>query len=138
MNPTFTIVDVFAEEKYAGNQLAVVRGAAGLPDETLKKITREMNYSETTFILSEGERDGAYDVRVFTPGMEIPFAGHPTLGHSGRFLGARGAIRWLTDEHMAIAVLTNQSRTDTNGILSDLLKFALKPQPDCITCRAIP
>ncbi len=80
MNPTFTIVDVFAEEKYAGNQLAVVRGAAGLPDETLKKITREMNYSETTFILSEEERDGAYDVRIFTPGMEIPFAGHPTLG----------------------------------------------------------
>lgn len=80
MNPTFTIVDVFAEEKYAGNQLAVVRGAAGLPDETLQKITREMNYSETTFILSEEERDGAYDVRIFTPGMEIPFAGHPTLG----------------------------------------------------------
>ena len=80
MNPTFTIVDVFAEEKYAGNQLAVVRGAADLPDETLQKITREMNYSETTFILSEEERDGGYDVRIFTPGGEIPFAGHPTLG----------------------------------------------------------
>lgn len=80
MNLPFTIVDVFAEEKYAGNQLAVVRGAAGLPDETLQKITREMNYSETSFILSEGERYGGYDVRIFTPGREIPFAGHPTLG----------------------------------------------------------
>ena len=80
MNPTFTIVDVFAEEKYAGNQLAVIRGAAGLSDEVLQKITREMNYSETTFILSEEERDGGYDVRIFTPGGEIPFAGHPTLG----------------------------------------------------------
>ncbi len=80
MGPTFTIVDVFAEEKYAGNQLAVVRGAAGLPDDMLQKITREMNYSETTFILSEEERDGGYDVRIFTPGGEIPFAGHPTLG----------------------------------------------------------
>jgi trans-2,3-dihydro-3-hydroxyanthranilate isomerase len=80
MNPTFTIVDVFAEEKYAGNQLAVVRGAASLSDETLQKITREMNYSETTFILSEEERDGGYDVRIFTPGGEVPFAGHPTLG----------------------------------------------------------
>ena len=80
MSLTFTIVDVFAEEKYAGNQLAVVRGAAGLPDETLQKITREMNYSETTFILSEKERDGGYDVRIFTPGGEVPFAGHPTLG----------------------------------------------------------
>ncbi|CAA9473902.1 MAG: Phenazine biosynthesis protein PhzF like [uncultured Rubrobacteraceae bacterium] len=80
MNPTFTIVDVFAEEKYAGNPLAVVRGAAGLPDETLQKITREMNYSETSFILSDEERDGGYDVRIFTPGGEVPFAGHPTLG----------------------------------------------------------
>src|SRR5215210_1728790 len=80
MRLPFTIVDVFAEEKYAGNQLAVVRGAAGLPDETLQKITREMNYSETTFILSEEERDGGYDARIFTPGGEIPFAGHPTLG----------------------------------------------------------
>ena len=80
MSPNFTIVDVFAEEKYAGNQLAVVRGAAGLSDEILQKITREMNYSETTFILSEEERDGGYDVRIFTPGGEVPFAGHPTLG----------------------------------------------------------
>lgn len=80
MSPAFTIVDVFAEEKYAGNQLAVVRGAAGLSDGDLLKITREMNYSETTFVLSEEERDGGYDVRIFTPGGEVPFAGHPTLG----------------------------------------------------------
>ncbi len=80
MNPTFSIVDVFAEEKYAGNQLAVVRGAAGLSDEVLQKIALEMNYSETTFILSEEERDGGYDVRIFTPDGEVPFAGHPTLG----------------------------------------------------------
>jgi len=80
VNLTFYIVDVFAEEKYAGNQLAVVRGGAGLPDETLQKIALEMNYSETTFVLSEEETGGGYDVRIFTPGDEIPFAGHPTLG----------------------------------------------------------
>ena len=80
MNLTFCIVDVFAEEKYAGNQLAVVRGGAGLPDETLQKLALEMNYSETTFVLSEEETGGGYDVRIFTPGDEIPFAGHPTLG----------------------------------------------------------
>jgi trans-2,3-dihydro-3-hydroxyanthranilate isomerase len=80
VNLTFYIVDVFAEEKYAGNQLAVVRGGAGLPDETLQKIALEMNYSETTFVLSEEETGGSYDVRIFTPGDEIPFAGHPTLG----------------------------------------------------------
>jgi len=76
----FYIVDVFAEEKYAGNQLAVVRGGALLPDETLQKIALEMNYSETTFVLSEEGAEGGYDVRIFTPGDEVPFAGHPTLG----------------------------------------------------------
>lgn len=80
MSRTFYIVDVFAEEKYAGNQLAVVRGGADLPDEVLLKIAMEMNYSETTFLLTEKERDGGYDVRIFTPGGEVPFAGHPTLG----------------------------------------------------------
>jgi trans-2,3-dihydro-3-hydroxyanthranilate isomerase len=80
VNLTFYIVDVFAEEKYAGNQLAVIRGGAGLPDETLQKITLEMNYSETAFVLADEENDGGYDVRIFTPGGEVPFAGHPTLG----------------------------------------------------------
>lgn len=80
MAPTFYILDVFAEERYAGNQLAVVRGGGSLPEDTLQKIASEMNYSETTFILSDEERDGGYDVRIFTPEEEIPFAGHPTLG----------------------------------------------------------
>jgi len=77
---TFYIVDVFAEEKYAGNQLAVVRDAAGLSDGDMQNITKEMNYSETTFILSDGQSNGGYDVRIFTPAEEVPFAGHPTLG----------------------------------------------------------
>jgi trans-2,3-dihydro-3-hydroxyanthranilate isomerase len=77
---TFYILDVFAEEKYAGNQLAVVADAGGLSDEQMQKIAKEMNYSETTFILSEEAQDGGYDVRIFTPEIEVPFAGHPTLG----------------------------------------------------------
>ena len=77
---TFYILDVFAEMKYAGNQLAVVRDAASLSDEQMRQITKEMNYSETTFILSDTPREGGYDVRIFTPAAEVPFAGHPTLG----------------------------------------------------------
>jgi len=77
---TFHIVDVFAEEKYAGNQLAVFRNAQGLSGEEMQKLARETNFSETTFILSETPRDGGYDVRIFTPAAEVPFAGHPTLG----------------------------------------------------------
>jgi trans-2,3-dihydro-3-hydroxyanthranilate isomerase len=76
----FHIVDVFAEEKYAGNQLAVVRAAPGLSGDTMQKIAQEMHYSETTFILSETEHAGGYNVRIFTPAAEVPFAGHPTLG----------------------------------------------------------
>jgi trans-2,3-dihydro-3-hydroxyanthranilate isomerase len=76
----FYIVDVFAEEKFAGNQLAVFRGGAKLSAETMQKIAREMHFSETTFIISEEKHEGGYDVRIFTPEAEIPFAGHPTLG----------------------------------------------------------
>lgn len=79
-NHPFSIVDVFAEDKYAGNQLAVVRDAQDIPDELMQNIAREMHFSETTFILSDEKRDGGYDVRIFTPEAELPFAGHPTLG----------------------------------------------------------
>lgn len=79
MDPiTFYIVDVFAEAKYAGNQLAVFRGP--VPEALMQPLAQEMHFSETTFITSETPRDGGYDVRIFTPGEELPFAGHPTLG----------------------------------------------------------
>ncbi|MCY7273366.1 MAG: PhzF family phenazine biosynthesis isomerase, partial [Phormidesmis sp. CAN_BIN44] len=76
----FYIVDVFAEEKYAGNQLAVFRGVENLSTEKMQRIAKEMNYSETTFIVSETIQNGGYFVRIFTPQQELPFAGHPTLG----------------------------------------------------------
>ncbi|KAF0198109.1 MAG: phenazine biosynthesis protein PhzF family protein [Bacillota bacterium] len=76
----FYILDVFAEQKYAGNQLAVIRDATELTSDEMQLLTREMNYSESTFVLSDREREGGYDVRIFTPGEEVPFAGHPTLG----------------------------------------------------------
>ena len=76
----FYIVDVFAEEKYAGNQLAVFRGGENLSTEQMQRIAKEINYSETTFIGSEIVENGGYSVRIFTPQQELPFAGHPTLG----------------------------------------------------------
>ena len=75
----FYIVDVFAEAKYAGNQLAVIADASGLSGGQMQEIAKEMNYSETTFILSDKPRDGGYDVRIFTPDVEVPFAGHPCI-----------------------------------------------------------
>ncbi|WP_266078095.1 PhzF family phenazine biosynthesis protein [Haladaptatus caseinilyticus] len=78
-NP-FHVVDVFAQKKYAGNQLAVVHDADSLTDEEMLAITRETNFSEATFIESSTPRNGGYDVRIFDPAEELPFAGHPTLG----------------------------------------------------------
>lgn len=76
----FYIVDVFAEEKYTGNQLAVFRHWGNLTSSQMQAIANETHFSETTFIISEEEKDGGYDVRIFTPVEELPFAGHPTLG----------------------------------------------------------
>lgn len=77
MSLIFYIVDVFAEQKYAGNQLAVIKNAESLSDTEMQQIAKEMNYSETTFIL---KRTTGYSVRIFTPEKEVPFAGHPVLG----------------------------------------------------------
>jgi len=72
----FYIVDVFAEYKYSGNQLAVVVSGEKLTDSEMQRIAKEMNYSETTFITSiENSK-----IRIFTPKVELPFAGHPTIG----------------------------------------------------------
>jgi trans-2,3-dihydro-3-hydroxyanthranilate isomerase len=79
MSIPYYMVDVFAERKYAGNQLAVLR-TGSLSDDEMQQIARETKFSETTFILRDEPRDGGYDVRIFTPVYEMPFAGHPTLG----------------------------------------------------------
>ncbi len=78
--PIFYIVDVFAEKKYSGNQLAVFRFTQNLSEKKMQQIAKEMNFSETAFNLSDKKRDGGYDVKIFTPKTEVPFAGHPTLG----------------------------------------------------------
>lgn len=77
----FYIVDCFAEEKYQGNELLVVIPDRPVDDDEQQKIAREINFSETAFILSGKQEDGGYDVRIWTPnGGEVPFAGHPVLG----------------------------------------------------------
>lgn len=77
-NHTFYVVDVFAQSKYSGNQLAVITDAEDLSDLEMQKIANEMHFSETTFILRKA--NSGYVVRIFTPSTEVPFAGHPTLG----------------------------------------------------------
>jgi trans-2,3-dihydro-3-hydroxyanthranilate isomerase len=79
-NIQFLILDVFATEKYTGNQLAVCLNAGSLTDLQMQQIAREINFSETTFITNPELVNGGYNTRIFTPTTELPFAGHPTLG----------------------------------------------------------
>jgi trans-2,3-dihydro-3-hydroxyanthranilate isomerase len=90
MRLAFDIVDVFTDRPFAGNQLAVVHGAGELSTEQCQAVAQEFNYSETTFPVPGGDHD--YAVRIFTPGSEIPFAGHPTLG-TAWVLRDRGELR---------------------------------------------
>src|SRR5258708_35346772 len=86
----FRQVDVFAEEPFVGNPVAVVHGAAGLADDEMRLFARWTNLSETTFLLPPADERADYRVRIFTPERELPFAGHPTLGSAHAWLEAGG------------------------------------------------
>jgi trans-2,3-dihydro-3-hydroxyanthranilate isomerase len=80
MEYPFEQVDVFTNTRFAGNPLAVFIDGSNLAPETMQLIAREMNLSETTFVLPSTREDCVAQYRIFTPGQELPFAGHPTLG----------------------------------------------------------
>ena len=76
----FVTLDVFTSVPFGGNQLAVFPDASGIPEQSLLAITREFNFSETTFCYPPDDPKHTRRVRIFTPTAEIPFAGHPTVG----------------------------------------------------------
>ena len=76
----FYQVDVFTGTPLGGNPLAVFVGAEGLDEGYMQKIAREMNLSETTFVVPSSDREADFEVRIFTPSKELPFAGHPVIG----------------------------------------------------------
>jgi len=78
----YRVVDVFTDQPLEGNSLAVFPDASGLDDDTMQKIARELNLSETTFVFPATRADCVADVRIFTPTKEMVFAGHPTIGTS--------------------------------------------------------
>ena len=79
MSLRYVVVDVFTDRPLAGNQLAVFTDARDIPEELLQPLAREMGFSETVFVFPK-EGDGHVRLRIFTPAMEVPFAGHPMLG----------------------------------------------------------
>jgi len=90
MNRQFQLVDVFGDESFTGNALAVIADGSDLDTETMQAITRWFNLSETTFLLPPTETAADYRVRIFTLERELPFAGHPTLGTCHAWLKAGG------------------------------------------------
>ncbi|SFB64305.1 trans-2,3-dihydro-3-hydroxyanthranilate isomerase [Rhizobium sp. NFR07] len=76
----FVTVDVFTAERFTGNPLAVVPDARGLNTEQMQQIAKEFGYSESTFVLPPENAENSAEVRIFTPTMEVPFAGHPNVG----------------------------------------------------------
>lgn len=89
----FHQIDVFSGEHFLGNPLAVVHGADGLTAEQMAAFARWTNLSETTFLMTPTGPTADYRVRIFTPGGELPFAGHPTLGSACAWLAAGGRAR---------------------------------------------
>lgn len=87
----FAQVDVFSPTPYLGNPVAVVLDGEGLDDDAMQRVARWTNLSETTFLLPPTDPGADYRVRIFTPGGELPFAGHPTLGSAHAWLEAGGA-----------------------------------------------
>src|SRR5712691_7348181 len=75
----YVVADVFTETPLAGNQLAVFTDARDIPEEQLQRLARELNFSETVFVYPPAA-GGHARIRIFTPTIEVPFAGHPTLG----------------------------------------------------------
>src|SRR5215469_2652226 len=76
----FTLVDVFSSRPFRGNQLAVFHDAGRLKAARMQSLAREMNFSESTFVIPAPRRPDPIPVRIFTPRREIPMAGHPTVG----------------------------------------------------------
>lgn len=89
----FAQVDVFSSTPYLGNPVAVVLDAIEWDDDAMQRLARWTNLSETTFVLPPTDDDADYRLRIFTPGRELPFAGHPTLGSAHAWLEGGGTPR---------------------------------------------
>ncbi len=88
----YVLADVFTDRRFGGNQLAVFPQVGDLPTELMQVIARELNLSETVFVFPPRSADLSFSIRIFTPGAELPFAGHPTIG-TALVLEAVGALK---------------------------------------------
>ena len=100
MRYRFFTADVFTDQIFGGNQLAVFPNAEGLETAQMQQVAKEFNLSETVFVFPPQKPEHTRRLRIFTPGAEVPFAGHPTVG-TAHVLAAIGEIQ-LTDQQTDI------------------------------------
>ena len=126
MKLNYLLLDVFTQERFAGNPLAVVCKADGLLDDEMQAIAREFNLSETVFLLKpQAERNSAA-VRIFTPMTELPFAGHPTVG-AAVVLGLNNKVSAVRLEEKIGLITALFEKTDKS---SGEARFALPQLPE--------
>src|ERR1700728_2294222 len=116
----FLVADVFTDTPLEGNQLGIFPDGRGLSAELMLKATREMNFAETVFFQPPDEQDADARVRIFTPGAELPFAGHPTLGSAwvlGEILG-QDTVTIETGAGLVPVELDRDGETITFGWMS--------------------
>ncbi|MEX2178881.1 MAG: PhzF family phenazine biosynthesis protein [Gemmatimonadaceae bacterium] len=144
----FYTADVFTRERFGGNPLAVFPDATGLPNELLPRIAREFNLSETVFVLPPADPRHTRRMRIFTPGAELPFAGHPTVG-TAFVLATIGAIpltgretRVIFEQGVGPVAVTIRSSDDgTPGFaqlsVAQLPEFGPPPPPTAELARVL-
>ena len=101
MEAEFSLIDVFSDRPFGGNQLAVFPRTEGLSDEVMQQLAREFNFAESTFVLPSSDPACTHRVRIFTPRTELPFAGHSTVG-TAAVLASRnpGSSQFLFEERI--------------------------------------
>ena len=138
MRLDYVTLDVFTDRRFGGNPLAVVLDADGLDTDAMQTIAREFNYSETTFVCRPSDPAHDFKVRIFTPTMEMPFAGHPNVG-TGYLLAERGHGDALAFEEVAGTVRVEALR-GPNGVTGARIRAPRRleegPEIDAATVAA--
>jgi trans-2,3-dihydro-3-hydroxyanthranilate isomerase len=138
----FTIVDVFSDRPFGGNQLAVFPSAEGISDATMQQLAREFNFAETTFVLPPLDPAHTCRVRIFTPRAELPFAGHPTVGTAAVLAsldgGRAGAERrFVLEEGIGPVTVVTDGRTARFHLWSPDRESAAESPPAAAVPRAL-
>jgi trans-2,3-dihydro-3-hydroxyanthranilate isomerase len=128
----YHLLDVFTDAPFGGNQLAVFPGAPTLATDLMQRVARELNLSETVFVQPARDSGATHALRIFTPGMELPFAGHPTLGTAhllvelGMVTGDQALGGFALEEKVGCIPVRVERRAD--GLLFAELTAAAAPE----------